>query len=72
VFKGYGLYLTEFNLEIFNAWGNLIWVGQSLKEGWNGEISGQPAPSGPYAYKARGKDEQGASYQSTGYFNLVR
>lgn len=72
VFKCYSLFVEEFELKIFNAWGNILFYTTKLNEGWDGKIDSRPAPSGPYAYWARGKDQEGNWIETKGYFSLVR
>jgi gliding motility-associated-like protein len=72
VFKCYSLYISDFQMKVFNPWGNLIFFSQDINKGWNGKIDTKPAPAGPYAYWAKGKDEEGNDIEVRGYFNLVR
>lgn len=53
--KGNGL--REFNLSIFDEWGNLVWesnalVGGQPAEGWNGTRNGKAVPQGSYVWRA--------------------
>ena len=44
----------NFNLEIYNRWGRLIWTGNHNKPDWNGEVEhavgNKEAPGGTYYY----------------------
>jgi gliding motility-associated-like protein len=44
----------NFNLEIYNRWGRLIWTGNQNKPDWNGEVEhavgNKEAPGGTYYY----------------------
>lgn len=71
-FRCYSLFLSGYELLIYNAWGNIIFATQKPEDGWKGTINGQPAPAGPYAYFARGTDEAGNVLETRGYFTLVR
>ena len=44
--------IGEFELKIFNRWGELIFVSFDVNSGWNGLYQGNPAPSGVYVWKA--------------------
>jgi gliding motility-associated-like protein len=72
VFRCYSFFISDFEMKIFNAWGNSVYYSQNLAKGWDGKINGRPAPGGPYAYWAKGKDENGEIVEVRGYFNLVR
>jgi gliding motility-associated-like protein len=72
VFRCYSLYLSDFQMKIFNSWGNLIYFSDNQKEGWDGKIDSKPAPAGPYAYWAMAKDEEGNNLEVRGFFTLVR
>ena len=42
--------IIEFNLEIFNRWGQKIFVSKNFNEGWDGKIKGRMQPPGAYAW----------------------
>jgi len=71
-FKCYPLYIKDFELKIFNAWGSAIFYANKVEKGWDGKIDSKPAASGPYAYWAKGVDEEGKTIEARGYFTLVR
>lgn len=71
-FRCYSLYISGYELKIFNAWGNVVYVSNKLSEGWDGKIDTKPAASGPYAYWATGTDEEGNKIETRGFFNLMR
>jgi gliding motility-associated-like protein len=45
---------VNFNLEIYNRWGKLVWTGNNSKADWDGTvpnaIGGEKAPEGTYYY----------------------
>lgn len=45
---------VNFNLEIYNRWGKLVWTGNNSKEDWDGTVpnavGGDKAPEGTYYY----------------------
>jgi len=71
-FKCYSLFIKDFELKIFNAWGFAIFYSDKIEKGWDGNIDSKPAASGPYAYWAKGVDEEGKAVEASGYFTLVR
>lgn len=66
------LFLTNFEMKIFNPWGEVVFYSDRVTEGWNGKIDSKPAPVGIYAYWAKGTDEEGNDLEIRGYFTLVR
>ncbi len=72
IFKCYSLFITEFELKIFNALGNAIFYTDKVETGWDGKIDSKPAASGPYAYWAKGVDSEGNKVETRGYFTLLR
>ncbi|MBO3699987.1 gliding motility-associated C-terminal domain-containing protein [Roseivirga sp. E12] len=65
----------EFNMEVYNSWGEVIFSTQNAQEQWNGQLNGQPLPPGKYSYiavwtvEANGKLLPG---QSKGVIRLIR
>ncbi len=41
----------NFNMEIYNRWGELIFASQNHLEGWDGSYKGYKCPSGVYSWK---------------------
>jgi gliding motility-associated-like protein len=42
--------IDEFNMKLFNRWGQLIFSSNSLNNGWDGRIKNQQAPPGMYTW----------------------
>jgi len=86
-FKAKGRGIKEWNMSVFNKWGELIWETTKLddgapSEGWDGTYKGQDQPQGVYYWKAdvkfiNGSDWKGITYDSspakkTGVIYLIR
>jgi len=71
-FGCYSLFIRDYELRIFNSWGNVIFTTRNINEKWFGLIDTKPAQAGPYAYWATGVDEEGNTMETKGYFNLIR
>jgi len=71
-FKVYGTHIGEFEMMIFNRWGELIFESNNIETGWNGTYMGQSVQNGLYVYKvvARGTDK--TRLDRTGHVNVVR
>jgi gliding motility-associated-like protein len=52
-FFGRFQYIEDFNLKIYNRWGELMIEITDLNGNWNGKaVSGNPAPAGTYTWVA--------------------
>lgn len=69
-----GRYIKDFNLEIYDRWGNIIFESTDLNTGWNGTSSGgtTPAPAGNYGFKIFGLDTAGQKFEKVGSVTLIR
>lgn len=75
-FKGSGILegATNFNLTIWNRWGELIFETGDPDEGWNGSRfnSGQQSPNGVYVVVVTFTGPRGKDYELTGFATLIR
>lgn len=75
VFAPIGQDLTEYHLQVYNVWGELVFESTQLEEGWDGTFNGHESPVGQYLWicKYAGfKDKTYTkSYFKTGYLMLV-
>ncbi len=63
----------DFNVQIFNRWGDMVWESNDPNIGWDGTYNNLVAPSGTYTWKATltgVKAEDKSVY--TGNINLLR
>jgi gliding motility-associated-like protein len=70
-----GCTVTEFDLRVFNRWGQLIFATQQPDEGWDGTTKGQPAIQAVYVYVLKVTyDQDGEARQEvqTGDVALIR
>ncbi|HET8573446.1 MAG TPA: gliding motility-associated C-terminal domain-containing protein, partial [Edaphocola sp.] len=63
---------SEYRLEIFNRYGQRIFVAFSKEEKWDGTIGGQPAAMGTYFYRVMAKCMDGKSLIKQGDLTLMR
>lgn len=59
VFMPVGLELYEFNMMIFNRWGEKIFESPTLNQGWDGKYKGVLCEPGVYIYKVVYKEAKG-------------
>ncbi len=74
MFLAKGRFIVEYNLVIYDRWGNVIFETKDLDTGWNGtEVDAQtPAPPGNYGYKIYGLDPAGQKFEKIGSVMLIR
>ena len=74
IFTAKGRYFVQFNLEIYDRWGNVIFESQDLNTGWNGTANDgvTPASAGNYGFKIYGLDTAGNKFEKIGSVKLVK
>ncbi|HKL09021.1 MAG TPA: PKD domain-containing protein [Bacteroidales bacterium] len=68
VYKG----VVEYELLIYNRWGELIFRTNDLDMGWNGKVGGKEAKSDVYVWKAEGTFTNGRPFELAGDVTLIR
>jgi gliding motility-associated-like protein len=46
----FGNDVTKLDLRVYNRWGELVFVSNSMEKWWDGTVGGKPAPAGVYAW----------------------
>ena len=65
--------ITEFELLIFNRWGNLVFKTNDILEKWNGTLEKENVPDGVYSYILNYKKvNQTISTKKTGHITIFR
>lgn len=66
--------IDEWELRIFNRWGELLFESFDLDEGWDGNFNGNKCQDGTYLWVARYKscDQPGIWKRDKGFVNLLR
>jgi gliding motility-associated-like protein len=72
VFFPYTSGVTEYDLKIFNRWGELIFQSNELSVGWDGYFNGKLCQQDGYVWKADVKFFDGRTYNKTGSVTLLR
>ncbi len=67
--------VTEFNILIYNRWGELVFKSEQLARGWDGTVNEKPAIDGIYVYQAEYKgykNKRLQTFYSKGNITLMR
>ena len=65
-------FVTDYRLQIFNRWGELIYESTDVNVGWDGYVNGKLAPQDVYIYKAEGHFINGDTFSVVGTVTLLR
>ncbi len=71
-FRVYGSNITEFTLEIYDRWGELIYILYDFNDYWDGSYKGFVCQDGTYVWKLTYTDFQNRKEIKTGHVNLLR
>ena len=72
-YSGYDLDVANYNMQVFNRWGQLVFSGENENDTWNGETKdGTVAPQGTYVYRLQVKTKGGQEHTFNGQVNLLR
>jgi gliding motility-associated-like protein len=64
--------VTEFQMLIFNRWGELLFESRSVTDGWDGYYQGKLCQQDVYVYKITAKYENGDVISRSGDIHLMR
>lgn len=64
--------LIDFQLYIYDRWGNEVFYSDNLSIGWDGKFKGHKATKGIYGYYFRFKTIKGSFQEETGAVTLIR
>ena len=72
--KGVLLGISDYKMEIWDRWGNLIFESDSPEEGWNGKVNneGKYVQMGVYVCKVNFTGPRGQAHAYTGFATLLR
>jgi gliding motility-associated-like protein len=72
VFKAEGNNIKTFELTIFNRWGELVFLSNSVNEGWDGTCKGIKCQDGTYIWKIVYSDFNSPKKELVGHINLLK
>lgn len=68
-----GVDIYNFDLEIYNRWGELIWESHDPGAGWDGTYGNELVKDGTYIWKIRAFDQENDNkYEFNGFVNVLR
>lgn len=71
-FGAKGVGITDFEMFVYNRWGELIFTSENINTQWDGTYQGLESPQGVYVYIINVKSISGKTYNFTGHFTLIR
>jgi len=73
-FMPIALGISEYHLQIYNRWGELIFETYDLNQGWDGRLleNGEISQDGVYIWQVRLEDNFSIPHQYVGHFTLFR
>lgn len=71
-FGAAGKYVTDYFMQVFNRYGELVFQSNAIQKRWNGIYRGKPQPSGTFVYFIRYTDNNKQIQTRKGVFTLIR
>lgn len=68
----YGMDLIEYDIEIYNRWGELVYKSQNINDSWDGTFKGKLVPIGTYVWKLTYLDARLLRTIKYGHVNVLR
>lgn len=72
IFVPKGKFFTEFEMTVFNRWGEIVFHSSDINNGWDGFYKGETAKQDSYAYLIKAKDNRGREKVYKGTVTLLR
>lgn len=72
VFYAYGIGITQFEMNIFDRWGEQLYFSHDMDEGWDGLYKNEQVTNDVYIYRVLIETVLGDTYVYTGHVTLVR
>lgn len=72
IFYAFGQNIVEFEMMIFDRWGEKLFTSENLDEGWDGTYQGELAKTETYVWKIKYKDVLGNPGELIGTVTLIR
>jgi len=63
--------IDEYEIRIYNRWGELVFVSRNIDIGWDGYYKGKLAPQDTYIYEAKSRCSSGKEISTVGSVTLI-
>lgn len=70
--KGQFFDFSQYEMIIYNRWGEQIYSTRDINKGWDGTVDGTDATAGSYVYMIRYIDASGKQHRKKGTLTLIR
>lgn len=67
-----GQFIAEFDMKVYNRWGELMFASPDPAIGWDGSFRGNAMPEGTYVFVAKITDFAGRTFERTGSILLLK
>jgi gliding motility-associated-like protein len=71
-FNAKGVFVFEYDMTIYNRWGEKMFETHDLNKGWDGTFEGAEAPEGVYIYMIYARGSNAQTYSKPGNITLMR
>lgn len=71
-FRGYGEFFSDYQMSVYNRWGEEIFYSSVPENGWDGTYKGTPVEVGVYVYRFLIRDWKGEEHTYRGGVSLLR
>ena len=71
-FFGEGVGVKDYEMRIFNRWGEMIYHSVEKRATWDGTVNGIISPNGVYIWKILLTGYDDTEYEKTGHVSLIR
>lgn len=71
LFGVYGQAIKEFNMKVYNRWGQMIFESGNLSDQWDGTYLGEPVQEGAYVYTVSATGPKGNKSLRNGTVTVV-
>ncbi|TND05129.1 MAG: PKD domain-containing protein [Bacteroidetes bacterium] len=72
MFYAYGTNIEEFQMLIYDRWGNLVYESKDIYKGWDGTYKGDPVQEDVYVWKIIYTDSRSKRHRAIGHVSVIR
>ena len=72
LFMPVGIFIKDYNMQIYNRWGEKIFESNDIHQGWDGKYKNDYCPAGVYVYQIVVRTAEGKNKKVTGSVHLLR